>query len=107
MVAMADVEGFTNALACEFKPKRIILFGSQVRSECNDASDVDLLVTMNYRGSRLQAAARIIRKLQPRFAVDLVIRTEDELADRLEKHDDFLIDVMRTGRVLYEAIDEN
>ena len=105
MVAFGEVEEFSRELAREFKPDRIVLFGSQAAQQGTEASDVDLLVTMNYSGSRLQTAAQIIRKLRPRFALDLVIRTEAEVAERIQQHDSFLSEKVQTGRVLYEAVD--
>ncbi len=103
MVAFNDIEKFSRALVQEFHPHRIFLFGSHATGKARDDSDVDILVTMDYNGNSLRAAAQIIRKIKPRFAVDLIIRTEKELNDRIEQNDDFLKEVSRNGHILYES----
>ncbi len=105
MVALNEIERFARDIGREFKPDRVVLFGSYVSGEARDDSDVDLLVTMDYRGNSRRVAAEIIRRLKPRFAVDLVIRSEHELQERLRNHDFFLMTATEQGRLLYEASD--
>lgn len=66
-------------IAERFQPTRIILFGSHARGEASADSDVDLLVVMPLRGSRLAAAVEI-RKALRGFGVpkDLVLLTPEE-----------------------------
>jgi predicted nucleotidyltransferase len=103
MVSLGEIEHFCQQLGEAYSPKRVVLFGSYASGTPREDSDVDLLVTMDYRGNRLRVAADIIRALNPRFAVDLIIRTEEELRERLRQKDDFLAAAMRDGSVLYEA----
>ena len=105
MIAMREIERFCQKLARNYHPNRVVLFGSYAVGDARDDSDVDLLVSMDYCGNRLGVAAGIIRDLKPRFAVDLIIRTERELSLRLQQNDDFLTRAMQNGRVLYEAVD--
>ncbi len=105
MVAFSDIQEFSQALVREFQPRRVVLFGSHAAGRARDDSDVDILVTMDYEGNSLRAAADIIRKLRPRFAVDLIIRTEQEVQERLKQNDGFLAEATTGGRLLYEASD--
>jgi predicted nucleotidyltransferase len=105
MIAMQEIERFCQKLARNYHPSRVVLFGSYAAGDARDDSDVDLLVSMDYRGNRLGVAAGIIRDLKPRFAVDLIIRTEEELSLRLQQNDEFLTKAMQNGRVLYETVD--
>ncbi len=102
MVAFRDIQEFSEALVREFRPSRVVLFGSHAKGRARDDSDVDILVTMDYEGNSLRTAAEIIRKLKPRFAVDLIVRTEGELQERIKQDDGFLAGAA-TGRLLYEA----
>jgi predicted nucleotidyltransferase len=105
MVAEHEIQELSRRIVREFNPRRIILFGSYADGRPREDSDVDLLVTMDRPDSGRRVAARMIRSLRPRFAVDILIRTEEELAERLRQHDFMLLNAVRQGRVLYEASD--
>ena len=85
----------------QFKPDKIILFGSFAYGEPNEHSDVDLLVVMKCPNEFTQAV-RIRLALRAPFALDLVIRTPENLRMRLEEEDWFLREVVDKGNVLYE-----
>jgi predicted nucleotidyltransferase len=105
MVAMRDIEAFSDTLAREFEPERIILFGSHARGEASEDSDVDLLVIMPYEGHPTRKAIEIRRRLRAGFPLDLLVRSPTELRRRLENNDWFLHEIMEQGRVLYESAD--
>jgi predicted nucleotidyltransferase len=87
----------------EFRPDKIILFGSYAYGTPTPWSDVDLLVVMPYHGSSRQVAATILQSVQPDFGVDLLVRTPAEVAQRLGMDDDFMQEIISRGQVLYEA----
>jgi len=105
MVAMREIESFCDSLAKTYGPRRVVLFGSYATGSPREDSDVDLLITMDYIGNRLSVAANMIRSLNPRFAVDLIIRTEAEVQARLKQKDAFITMAIERGRVLYEIPD--
>ena len=103
MVAFNEIQEFAYGLVRNFHPHRVVLFGSHASGQARDDSDVDILVTMDYQGNSLRTAAKIIRQLKPRFAVDLIVRTESELKTRIRQADTFLTEASTRGQVLYEA----
>jgi predicted nucleotidyltransferase len=103
MPTSAQIRGFCEQLAREFHPEKIILFGSQAAGRTDDFSDVDLLVVMPFEGSPLRQAARIIARLKPAMAVDLIVRTPEQVAERLATGDGFMREIFEGGQVLYEA----
>lgn len=105
MVAMKDIRAFARRLATDFKPRRIILFGSYAHGNPRRDSDVDLLVEMPYRGHPVRRAIEILRRLDPRFGLDLIVCSPQEVRRRLAQHDWFLMDAIEKGRLLYEARD--
>jgi len=105
MIALRDIEMFTGKLADVYHPRRIVMFGSYAAGKMRQDSDVDLLVTFDSVSNRLRTVTEVITNLKPRFAVDLMIRTEQEVRDRLRENDGFMADIMKNGRVLYEKID--
>ncbi|MEW6359646.1 MAG: nucleotidyltransferase domain-containing protein [Planctomycetota bacterium] len=103
MVAMADIEQLAHRIAEEFHPQRIILFGSRARSASTADSDVDFLVVLPHEGKCWEAAAAIRSRVRPRFPLDLLVRSPQELRERLEIGDVFFREITEHGKVLYEA----
>jgi uncharacterized protein len=103
MLTMAEIQKFADQIAREFKPERIILFGSYAYGTPHDGSDIDLLVVMPLEGSPLDKAIEILRKLRPTFGIDLLVRSPEELKQRLEWNDFFLREVVEKGKLLYDA----
>ena len=105
MVAMREIREFSRRIAAEFKPRRIILFGSYAYGRPRKDSDVDLLVIMPYQGRDIDNAIEIRKRLNPRFALDLIVRSPAEVARRVAINDWFMRDIVEDGLVLYEADD--
>lgn len=99
----ARIRQLCEEIAREFQPEKIILFGSQAGGRPDDFSDVDLLVVMPFEGSPLQQAARIISRINPAMGVDLIVRTPEQVAERLLMRDGFMREICEGGKVLYEA----
>jgi predicted nucleotidyltransferase len=105
MVSLKEIREIAKRIARDFQPERIILFGSHARGTSTAASDVDLLVVMRVKGRRSAKAVEILEKIRPRFGVDMLVRTPEEVRQRLSWNDFFLRDIIEKGRVLYEAPD--
>jgi predicted nucleotidyltransferase len=100
-IPMRVIRRYARAIAEEFQPDKIILFGSYAYGTPHDASDVDLLVVMQARDPHAQAV-RIRWRLAAPFPIDLIIRTPEEMAWRLAEGESFLTTVMSQGKTLYE-----
>ena len=87
----------------KFKPQKIILFGSYARGNPHPESDVDMLVVMDTPLREVQQAIEICQQIEYRFGLDLIVHTPKYLAERVKKGDWFLRDVLKEGKVLYEA----
>ena len=101
--SISQIKALSRKIAEQFSPEQIILFGSRAHGRPHADSDVDLLVVMQCEGPGARKAAEILNRIQPEFAVDLIVRTPEEVRRRLALEDRFLADVVRHGRVLYEA----
>jgi predicted nucleotidyltransferase len=87
----------------EYHPDRIILFGSHARGTATDGSDVDLLVVVPFEGQPARKAVEMLNHLDPHFPIDLLVRTPEQVEQRLKLGDFFMQEIMETGRILYEA----
>ena len=105
MVAMRDIRRFARAIAREFKPRRIILFGSYAYGGPTRDSDVDLLVIMPGKGSAIDKSLEIRRRIRSGFPLDLLTRTSSEVARRVAMNDWFMREILEKGRTLYELDD--
>jgi len=97
------LQEITNRLVEAFDPEKVILFGSRAAGAPRSDSDVDLLVVMEAEGSPIQRAVAVKRVCRPRFvAMDVLVKTPEEVTTRLRRGDVFLRQVLDEGRVLYE-----
>src|SRR5260370_14342069 len=76
------IRRYARAIAEEFHPDRIILFGSHAYGTPHEDSDVDLLVVMPARRQG-SMAYKISLALQAPFPMDLIVRTPEQLRRRL------------------------
>lgn len=103
MIEQNQIEFLIEQIAREFQPERIILFGSYASGTPQEVSDVDLLVVLPFEGKATLKALDIRNKVRPRIPVDLIVRSPQQIQDRLENHDWFIRDIVEKGRTLYEA----
>ena len=103
MVAMSKIKELAGRIAKEFKPERIVLFGSYATGTPTVDSDVDLLVVMPFDGRSIDESVKIRMALRPAFPLDLLIRTSEMIQERIRQGDTFLSDIMENGKVLYAA----
>ncbi|MFN2492706.1 MAG: nucleotidyltransferase domain-containing protein [Pyrinomonadaceae bacterium] len=100
---MEQIESLGKRIAHEFQPHRIILFGSYAYGHPNEDSDVDLLVILPFDGKPVRKAIEIRSKVNSKIPVELVVRTPEQLAERIANNDWFMQEIVKKGRVLYEA----
>ncbi len=103
MTSLKSVREFCARIAREFHPQKIILFGSYGYGNPTEASDVDLLVVMPFRGKGIRKAVDIETRVPRRFPLDLIVRTPQQVRRRLALNDFFLREILEKGKVLYEA----
>lgn len=103
MITMTQITNFTQRIAKEFKPNRIILFGSYAAGNPTPDSDVDILVEMPFEGRPVEKSVEIRMKLLPDFPLDLFVRTPESIQQRISMGDFFMRDILDKGKVLYET----
>ena len=98
-----EIKQLCDQIVREFKPKKIILFGSHAYGNPEWDSDVDLLVIMPFRGRHTRKAIEILDRLNPATALDLLVRTPKQVEQRLAMGDFFMREIIERGKVMYEA----
>jgi predicted nucleotidyltransferase len=100
-IPMHVIRCYARAIAEEFQPDKIILFGSYAYGTPNEDSDVDLLVVMPCANQHSQAV-RIRLRLAAPFPMDLLVRTPKEMEWRLKERESFHTTIVTEGKVLHE-----
>lgn len=98
--AIAEVAAL---IAERFRPDRIVLFGSRATQRADAESDADLMVIMETATSPIKEAVAIARMVPHRMALDVLVRTPEQIAVGLAENDFFITDVMTEGIALFEA----
>ncbi|HIJ74737.1 MAG TPA: nucleotidyltransferase domain-containing protein [Candidatus Hydrogenedentes bacterium] len=103
LVPIEDIKAFGRRLGREFHADCVVLFGSYAHGAPTIDSDVDLLVILPFEGKPVYKSVEMRLKLRPSFPVDLLVRTPEQVRERLEMGDCFMQEVLEKGKVLYEA----
>ena len=105
MIQRRAIQRWCDTVASEFRPTKIILFGSYANGKATEDSDVDVLVIMPLaRGTRdVKQAAAIREQVRAEFPMDVIVRSPSEIRKRLQQQDSFIIEVIRHGRLMYEG----
>ncbi|MBI5033503.1 MAG: nucleotidyltransferase domain-containing protein [Chloroflexi bacterium] len=98
-----EINAVVRRIAEKFDPERIILFGSYAYGKPHEYSDVDLLVILNTKGRPRAKQIEISRALSPHpFGMDILVRTPQQIKERIPMGDYFLREITTRGKVLYE-----
>lgn len=92
-------------IAAQFRPDRIVLFGSRAVGTADCDSDIDLMVILRSPGHPLDRAVAIAQAVPHDLPLDILVRTPDQIAIGLDEGDFFITDVMTEGITLVEAGD--
>ncbi len=98
------IKEITNKIVGEFQPEKIILFGSYAWGEPNQDSDLDLFIIKNTNEERRDRQLKV-RRLFLNFDMpaDVLVYTPQEIKNRIDKGDFFIIDIINKGKVLYSS----
>jgi uncharacterized protein len=100
-----DITDVVAQMVARFQPQQVILFGSHAYGTPTPDSDVDLLVVMETPLRHVEQAVKIRKAVDFPFPVDVLVRTPQDIAERLALGDVFLREVLTKGVVLYAAND--
>ena len=100
---MELIQAVADHIASRFNPRRIVLFGSHARGDADEASDVDLLIEMDYGTTRIEQERAIRRSFEKRpCAMDIVVYTPAEIAKWSQAPFSLASTVLREGKLIYE-----
>lgn len=98
----AELERCLQLLRTHYAPQRILLFGSLASEQVSEWSDIDLVVIKETDQKFLDRIREVMRLLQPRVGMDILVYTPEEFA-QIQKERLFVREeIVGKGKVLYE-----
>ena len=98
------IEQIVGRVVEQYRPERIILFGSYAHGTPDAGSDVDMLIVKDTQERPIDRRVTVRRiAYTPRRGLSFspLVITPQELAKRLEIGDPFYHEIMAQGKVLY------
>ena len=105
MVTMREIRAIGRRIGREFRPQRVILFGSHAYGTPREDSDIDLLVIMPFRGRSFPKSMEIINRLDLSISIDLLARRPKDVETSYSQGDPLIREALDKGKVLYHEQD--
>jgi predicted nucleotidyltransferase len=106
MIGTNQINDIVNRIASNYKPNKIILFGSYAKGNYTDNSDLDFILikdTIAPKHKRGLEVRRLFYGLP--IPMDFKIYTSSEFSDELSNKYSFLSSAIKESKILYERKD--
>lgn len=91
-----------NRIIKEYRPQKIIVFGSYARGDLHQGSDLDLVIIKDTKEKFLKRIDRVLDLCDGEIGVEPLVYTQEEFDRMLFEGNDFLETVVKEGVVVYE-----
>ncbi|KKQ23502.1 MAG: hypothetical protein A3G45_01980 [Candidatus Staskawiczbacteria bacterium RIFCSPLOWO2_12_FULL_37_15] len=98
------IKNIIDEIVRQYRPEKIILFGSFVWGNPNKDSDIDLFIIKQSQKSRIERQRELRLKLfgSDFPAMDILVYTPEEVEKSINEYKNlFIEDILRHGKVLY------
>jgi predicted nucleotidyltransferase len=85
-----------------YRPRKVIIFGSRARGNSSGESDHDVLIVKETSTRRMLRREEAMRGIRQTIPLDLLILTPDELEFLEREGSPFIREILDTGVVVYE-----
>src|SRR2546421_1199596 len=92
-----ELHRMTEILIREYKPEKLILFGSAAQGEIHEWSDLDLVVVKRTDKSMLERIEEVLRLVRPKVGLDVLVYTPEEMEDLIAERRGFVL-----GEIIYK-----
>lgn len=99
-----ELKIITKRIIKEYKPEKIILFGSFAYGKPTRASDIDLFIIKKTKKNRIERTKEVLLMIDNKVPFEPVVYTPEEVKRRKKQGDFFVEDIFSKGKVLYETV---
>lgn len=100
-MADADVQRVVDELVKNYKPEKVILFGSRVSGKTHEWSDVDLVVIKKTNKKFRDRIGEALHVVPHDLPIDIIVYTPEEFEEMKIKSWFIKKEVVEKGRVVY------
>jgi predicted nucleotidyltransferase len=97
-----EVKRLVHRLIEDYKPQKMVLFGSLARGDYHEGSDIDLMLIKDTDRRFVDRIGDVIRLNNTKIPLEPVVYTPKEFKEMLAGKRDFAIAIQEEGVVLYE-----
>ena len=94
-----ELKRITGIVKKEYRPEKVILFGSFSKDEVTETSDIDLLILKKGGERYLDRVDEFLNLVQPKVAMDVFILQPKEIRQK----NPYLAEIFEEGKVIYET----
>lgn len=99
-----EIERISRHIIREYKPEKILLYGSCAAGDPAENSDIDMLIikqTNLPHHERARQIYRLLREIKYKVPFEALVYTPEEIKTRMKMGDFFIVDIMKKGRRIY------
>ncbi|PIU77738.1 MAG: hypothetical protein COZ28_03235 [Candidatus Moranbacteria bacterium CG_4_10_14_3_um_filter_44_15] len=100
--AQKEIRQITKTVVKEYKPEKIILFGSFAYGKPKASSDIDMLIVKNTKKRKIDRIKDILFLVDSDLPFEPLVYTPKEINQRLSLGDFFIEKIISQGKILYE-----
>ena len=97
-----EIERVKDQIVKNYKPEKIILFGSFAYGKPKSNSDVDLLVIKKTNKKKVERIKELLMKVESSLPLEPLVYNPAEYRERLDLGDFFFKTIFAKGKILYE-----
>ncbi|MHA1342228.1 MAG: nucleotidyltransferase domain-containing protein [Promethearchaeota archaeon] len=96
-----EIDELVRQIVINYKPEKIILFGSATNKSIKKPNDIDLLIIKETKIPRLRRRADALQKVSYNIPLDVIVLTPEELKILKNKKSTFIEEILKKGTILY------
>ncbi len=97
-----EIQSLAQAIAKNYQPEQIVLFGSSARHEFHSGSDIDLLIVKDTPKKPLERMREVVEMLPHTLDVDILVLTPQEIKSRRAEGHYLMKEIDAHGQVIFD-----
>ena len=96
-----ELKRIVNVILTNYKPERLILFGSLANNKVHEWSDIDLAVVKTTNKSFIDRIGELLNLIRPKVGLNILVYTPKEVKEmETNRHYFWLDEIIDKGKVL-------